>query len=164
MLSRAAHVWPVCGCSINIETFIWEKRTEQSNQDDRLSLESVLSPWRQQHERGCYSDSRTIHPTPSINTLISQKSPFSRRLISSHCSRETYRRSFIPTVIRLSPHLSKVNTFPLILLFYKIHRSSERYINDCTTAVWCNTTFGLLDQSFTTVQYYWLFIWKYFTQ
>lgn len=109
-----AHVWPVCGCSINIETFIWQKRTAQSNQEDRLSLESVLSPWRQQHKRGCYSDSRTIHPTPSINTLISQKSPFSQRLISSHCSRETYRRSFVSTVIRLLPHLSRIKTFPLI--------------------------------------------------
>lgn len=113
-LRCSAHVQPVCGCSINIETLIWEKRTEQSNQEDRLS---VLSPPRQQHKRGCYSDCWTIHPTPSINTLISQKSPFSQRLISSHCSRETCRRSFVPTVIRLSPHLSRMNIFPLILLF-----------------------------------------------
>lgn len=111
-----------------METLIWEERTEQPNQEGRLSLVSDLSPWRLQHKRRCYSDYWTIHPTPSINTLISQKSPFSRRLISPHCSRETYRRSFVSAVIRLSPHLSRVNTFTLIFTSTSFLEAHTRFL------------------------------------
>lgn len=123
------HVLPVWCRGILYETLIWGERTELFNQKDSVSLESVSSPWRQQHKRRCNSDCWTIHPTPSINTVISQKSPFSRRLISSHCSRETYRASFLPAVLRL------LICQELPPLLESISSSCDR-----TTTVWCNAT------------------------
>lgn len=87
-------------------------------------------------------DNTSHHP---INTLISQKSPLSRRLISQQSSREMYRTAFISAPIVLSPHLSIEDAFlisPFTHFISMCVKARARFL--LKAQQWCNALQPLL--------------------